>query len=879
MRDKHGQLKEGTNNVKEIVHEYYKTLYTNEPEDEAKQDELLQNIDKIINEDQKSNMDAPIENDELKQSLKDLQNNKSPGNDGLTKEFYLFFWNELEIPFKKMLDDVKRSKEMTNSQKRGIIRIIYKKNGVTFIKNYRPISLLNVDLKILTRTLAKRLSLILEEIIHKSQKAVPGRHITTNINIMQDIIDAINNENSEAAFIFLDQEKAIDRISHNFIFKTLRKFGIGEDFIEWVKIIYTDTKGSVKINVFLTDEFDIKRGVRQGCPLSALLYVLCAEVLGTAIRKNTNIKGYKYQDMEYKRGQYADDMNVLVTTDESIYHLFETIKIYEQATNAKINEEKSEGLMIGKWKNRSDKPFDLKWTNKGVKSLGVYVGNDRNEMAKRGFEEKKEKVKNSLIFWPTRTLSLKGRVFVLNTFILSQLWYICECQDIPKTIQNDLEKMILDFVWNRKKHHQTNKKTLSSSFDKGGPKLVDIHEKTKTYRNRWIFEVLKASDDAIVFFLVYKLIGSQKHISQGLNILKYNDPDLTKGIKNEFYRNSIKYIFELNISYKPKNAQSIENDSIYYNKLLKDENGLNFRLPKYLKFDNIPKYVPIQFKDLPIKTRSMKKEYNEQNQKINTAYGKMQNEIKYENKDKDYFVVLKNDEEIEIGKTTHKDIYTILISKIEIQNKSAEKWENFLALENEWTIIDRNIDLNWKKIWQNIHDSINTYMVQSSIWEMINLNFICPTKLIKMFPESYTTKCSLCNKNEENESHIFMKCEAIILTYNHFDHILQRLDNQTLNQNEMAFGIYQNITPKRRIRNYLTYAIRHSTFKLRKINFQNPILASKAIIKKTRTFIRNDLGEKMWNSLQKNKTENVSKLYLVENILGYIQNNIVYIDL
>ena len=300
LADENGELKEGTDNVMNIVYNFYEDLYSEEIEDEDIQNRLLKNIDKKVSDVDKDKLDKRIEINELKEALGNLQNNKSPGSDGLTKEFYLYFWDDLQIPYKKMLDEVKRSKNLTNSQKKGIIRVIYKKNGRTFIKNYRPITLLNVDLIFLTRTLAKRLSGVLEGIIHQNQTAMNGRHISRNLHVLQDVIDVINNEDGEAALIFLDQEKAFDRMSHKFLFKTLKEFGIGENFIDWIKIIYNDTKSSVKINGFLTKEFDIKRGVRQGCPLSALLYVLCAEVLGVTIRKHPGIEGYKYNEEEHK---------------------------------------------------------------------------------------------------------------------------------------------------------------------------------------------------------------------------------------------------------------------------------------------------------------------------------------------------------------------------------------------------------------------------------------------------------------------------------------------------------------------------------------------------------------------------------------------------
>ena len=154
------------------------------------------------------------------------------------------------------------------------------------MKNYRPITLLNTDLKLITKILALRLAKVLKNIIHESQKCVPGRKITDKIHLAQDLIDAILQGNLEAAYIFLDQEKAFDRISHSFLIKTLKKFNFGENFIKWIQILYTDVSSRVKVNGFLTDKISIKRGLRQGCPLSALLYVLCSEVLSINIRKD-----------------------------------------------------------------------------------------------------------------------------------------------------------------------------------------------------------------------------------------------------------------------------------------------------------------------------------------------------------------------------------------------------------------------------------------------------------------------------------------------------------------------------------------------------------------------------------------------------------------
>jgi len=313
----------------------------------------------------------------------------------------------------------------------------------------------------IAKVLASRLSKILPKLIHNNQKCIKGRKITDNIHMIQDIIDLINKQNWEAVCIMLDQEKAFDRISHNFIFKTLKQFGFGINFIKWIKILYTDVTSKVKVNGFFTKEFKIERGVRQGCPLSALLYVLCLEVLTTNIRKDQNIEGIKLSDnLEHKVCAYADDMNIITNSLNSVKNLFKIIEKYEIATNAKINKTKTMCLWLGKWKDREDNPLNLKWSNTEEKNLGVYIGNNRENAALITFCEIKEKMKKKISYWNSKYLSIKGKIKVINTFILPLLWYPLEAHDIPNFLLNDFKSIIQTFIWNTYHQRENNSLTL-----------------------------------------------------------------------------------------------------------------------------------------------------------------------------------------------------------------------------------------------------------------------------------------------------------------------------------------------------------------------------------------------------------------------------------
>ena len=381
-----------------ITSDFYKNLYEEQNTEEICQRELLSSVNKYTSSTDKAFCDDPISLHELEIALKELPLHKSPGLDGLPAEFYRSMWETIKMDFHELITEISNDKELTFSQKRGAIRIVFKKQQTYIykLKYYRPITLLNTDVKIITKVLAMRLKKILPSIIDSNQTCVPGRNISKNVHTLQDVIMYANSENITAAILFIDQEKAFDRVSHTFLLKTLEKFNFGSAFISWIQIILTDIKSQVKVNGYLTDEIDITRGIRQGCPISTLLYVLIAEVFGIAARKSEKIKGVKISGSELKILQYADDTEIFATTEDSIKEIFNVIGKYERGTGAKINVEQTEGLWLGSWKQRTDKPFNLDWKNSKVKCLGIWIGNE--DTTNENFIEQQSKVKNKLKF-------------------------------------------------------------------------------------------------------------------------------------------------------------------------------------------------------------------------------------------------------------------------------------------------------------------------------------------------------------------------------------------------------------------------------------------------------------------------------------------------
>ena len=124
----------------------------------------------------------------------------------------------------------------------------------------------------------------------------------------------------------------------------------------------------------------MKRGVRQGCPLSTFLYALVIEVFAIQLRINPNIVGFTIEGEKIVSAHYADDATIIIKQNRCFKEVIKEIQDYEEASGAKINYKKTKGLWVGSWKNRRITPMNIKWTSKNVKMLGVYVGNDNPDI-------------------------------------------------------------------------------------------------------------------------------------------------------------------------------------------------------------------------------------------------------------------------------------------------------------------------------------------------------------------------------------------------------------------------------------------------------------------------------------------------------------------
>ena len=231
--------------------------------------------------------------DECKQVLETFQNDKSPGEDGFTVEFYKFVFELLGHNLVESFNEAYEANELSISQRRGIITLIPKEDGSLLdLSNWRPITLLNVDCKIATKAIAKRIEASLPKLINSDQTGfIKGRYIGENIRLIMDIMEYTKTRNIPGVLVSLDFRKAFDSLEWPFIMRTLDVFDFGTSMKTWVSTVYTNIDSAALNNGFLTNWFRPSRGVPQGCPLSPCLFILSAEIMANKMRQDLHIKG------------------------------------------------------------------------------------------------------------------------------------------------------------------------------------------------------------------------------------------------------------------------------------------------------------------------------------------------------------------------------------------------------------------------------------------------------------------------------------------------------------------------------------------------------------------------------------------------------------
>ena len=278
-----------TKNIQKTIRKFYKELYEKQLVDKREGNAFLENFVNPLTDDENGFLNIKFSNAELRNAAFSLAKGKTPGIDGIPVELYQEYWDLFGEELTSLANEnlFEKSNELTWSQRTALISLLPKEGDLTLLQNWRPISLLCADYKIITKAFPLRLAKILNKILEPSQTcSVPERNIYSNIFLVRDLIDYTNEKNIDGFLIAIDQDKAFDKMDRSFLFKVLKKLNLGENFIRAIKQTMKNAQSLIINNGYMSKPFKIERGVRQGDPISLMLYCIAVEALALDIKKN-----------------------------------------------------------------------------------------------------------------------------------------------------------------------------------------------------------------------------------------------------------------------------------------------------------------------------------------------------------------------------------------------------------------------------------------------------------------------------------------------------------------------------------------------------------------------------------------------------------------
>ena len=316
-------------------------------------------------------------------------------------------------------------------------------------KSYWPITLLNTELKILARVLANRLQLVISDLIGPEQTfAVKGRSIQDNLHLICEVLEGIKDD-TEAALISLDQSKAFDRIDHRFLATVLETAGFQPEFRRWISMMYHNPQAVVQVNGRRSRAFGIERSVRQGYPLSPLLYVLTLEPLLRRLRDEGTspvLRDVPFAGpLTAKVSTFSDDITVIVSRRLDVKAVKKAVGEYEWITGAKVNFNKSEGLRLGAWRGSNTLLEPFRWSDGPVRILGVWFGSDLQ--LERNWSEVQAKVNAQVGIWLSRRLTLNGRAEACAMYVFPLILYRLAVLPLPETRRLALQQSLSRLLW------------------------------------------------------------------------------------------------------------------------------------------------------------------------------------------------------------------------------------------------------------------------------------------------------------------------------------------------------------------------------------------------------------------------------------------------
>ena len=568
--------------------------------------------------------------------------------------------------------------------------------------------------------------------------------------------------------------------------------GYSKNFIKWIKIFNTDITAYVIQCGFLSKPINIRRGCRQGDPISAYLLLIGAEILSRLIQINPNIIGIKVENMEFKLTQFADDTTLILDgSQHSLQSALNTLEIYRNISGLKMNKEKTKVIWIGRKKISKDKlnvSVDLEWGCTDFTLLGIEFSTNLPKIMEHNYAKALEKIKKLVKMWNSRYLTPFGKITVIKTNVLSQCVHLLSSIQRSDSFLKAANNILYKFLWNGKPD-KIRRTTVCSNCMQGGLKMINIYNFEKAIKVSWVKKLITQPNSQW-----YKLLEAMYgNIDQ---IVTFGDKWYSKilpKIRNQFWQNILKDWNVLVKIQKPKNNSEIFRNCLWYNSYI---SGTMPFFPDWYK-KGVYLVGDIISPDGNILTiEEIKYKFNF-NPNILNYYS-----IKVKIQD------FMSRHKLSGNWTLEKPTYPFHLDVLFRSKKGCKKFydiHNDLGTQNDnpicetmWSklVSNENLEITLKeRMESNYKICFYSVLDNNLIWFQYRVLFkILGTKdYLKKLKLNMNSQCLFCKQYEENLEHLFCKCGEVIKLW---ENVRQWISNK------LGFNLI--ITKLMKILGYLT---------------------------------------------------------------------------
>ncbi len=564
--------------------------------------------------------------------------------------------------------------------------------------------------------------------------------------------------NKEGILLLLDFEKAFDTLDWKFIEKCLIKMGFKEGILRWIKIIYKNPKAFLKINGFLSETINIQRGIRQGCPLSCLLFIICTEFLSLLFHQNDKLEGFQIETKNGKRNvilsQYADDTCLFVKDLQNLKLSLDIVKEFSNVCGLQLNLSKTEGLCFGT--NAGAIPHDniIKWPENPLRYLGIYIGSDDVECERLNWTLKIEKMQKLIDCWRTRKLTLQGKILIIKSLLLPTIVYSASLLPIPEGVIKRVNNVLYNYIWGKTDRIQRD--VLINEFQNGGLCMIDVESHFMALKAAWIPLIFNKST------ALWKQLP-QSHLFKATNGL-VAQMSFTS-IKQMPIINTVpKFYQEVITSYCKSNIQSnISNKSEFVNQILWGNRHLVVN-NKCLFDKHFIEAGYIYVKDVLLDNGKFKQNiFQSLKTKVNyfrvidliSCAFRPYKELRFKEEN-----VTESQLHTNIKNKACKWFYKKIVQQKVKPAKCIKRWNEIFSYDYEWKlIIERKIK--------------NQFQVKISEFNYKMLNNILPTgdNLYK-WKKVVKSNCIYCTEKEHNLEHLLWGCPHLNNFWNNISKVL-----------------------------------------------------------------------------------------------------------